>query len=128
MSTNGQTYNYFSDDELKGLDKELCAGLDMARGYSGVPYVLVSTVRTAVDNLACGGAGHSTHCTGHGVDIGLGHLTPGYESDHARLCIIRGLLQAGFRRIGIYPNHIHVDNGQTPDYVQDVAWDTNTEG
>jgi zinc D-Ala-D-Ala carboxypeptidase len=121
-------YTYFSDQEVAGLDKELCAMLDRARGVANVPFILSSTLRTIADNKACGGVGHSAHCLGLAVDIDLANFSAGWERDHARRRIRKGLELAGFSRYGSYPMHVHVDIGKDPDYTQDVEWFSVAEG
>lgn len=108
-------YHYFSDLELEGLDRELAAKLDMARGIAGVPFRLTSTT---------GGvhAPNSAHYKGLAVDIGLGHLAEGFERNTVRWAMLKGLFAAGFQRIECAPGHIHVDLGKPPDYVSPTFW------
>src|SRR5690348_14360557 len=40
MGGQVSNYKYFSDDEIKGLDLELCAMLDRARGLAGLPFII----------------------------------------------------------------------------------------
>lgn len=115
-------FKFFTDQEIAGLQGNLPAMLDMARGIANVPFVLTSTLRTCAGNQAAMGAEHSTHILGLAVDIGLGHLAEGFERDNARRLIRKGLEAAGFCRYGSYVAHIHVDIGQAPDYAQDVEW------
>lgn len=119
-------YHYFSDDEVKGLDKELCAMLDMARGIAGVPFVITCGLRTADQNSVLKGAvADSSHLTGQAVDLAV-------SDDHGYFCMLKGLYAAGFRRFGHYftaeqkdpnnfiPKHLHVDIDQTKQ--EDCAW------
>lgn len=108
-------FKYFSDEEVAGLVGNLPAMLDMARGIAGVPFVLTFTT---------GGqhCGDSTHYKGMAVDIGLGHLAAGFDRDSVRGEIVRGLQQAGFKRVEIAPAHIHADIGQPPEYPSPVMW------
>ena len=115
-------FKFFTAEEIAGLQGNLPAMLDMARGIANVPFVLTSTLRTCAANQSAMGAEHSTHILGLAVDIGLGHLADGGERDNARFAILKGLIQAGFIRIGLYSAHIHADIGQAPDYVSQVAW------
>jgi hypothetical protein len=108
-------YRYFTDAEFLGLDKELCAMLDMARGIAGVPFRLTSTVNGTH-------ATHSAHYKGLAVDIGLGHLPDGFERNTQRWAILKGLFAAGFQRIEVCPKHIHVDRGEPPDFVSPTCW------
>lgn len=95
-------YKYFSPSEVQGLDEELVALLDKARGVAGVPFVITSGLRTKEQNRQAGGVPDSSHLTGKAVDL---RATTGQE----RHAIIKGCLQAGFTRLGIYSTHIHVD-------------------
>jgi len=63
--------------------------------------------------LSVGGADTSAHLVGRGADI----LTP---TSTMRYKVVKGLLEAGFTRIGIYPSHVHADDH--PDYSQEVMW------
>lgn len=106
---------YFSDEEVKGLNKDLCAMLYRARGIAGVPFRLTSTT---------GGqhAPNSAHYKGLAVDIGLGNYQEGFERDFNRHAMLKGLFMAGFKRIEVCPKHIHVDIGEPPDYVSPICW------
>lgn len=104
---NVNKWKYFSDDEVKGLDIELCAMLDMARGKAGVPFMITSGLRTPTENDALAqSVKDSAHLTGNAVDIEC-------ADSEARFAMIKGLLDAGFTRIGVYSQHIHCDNSQT---------------
>ena len=109
-------FRFFTDAEVAGLQDNLPAMLDQARGIAGVPFRLTATVATD------GHAPNSTHYKGLAVDIGLGHLAEGAERDGARWAIMKGLFAAGFKRIESAPCHIHCDIGQAPDYVTPVCW------
>lgn len=109
-------YRYFTDEEIAGLQGNLPAMLDMARGLAGVPFVLTATVATT------GHSPNSAHYKGLAVDIGLGHLAEGFDRDTARFSILRGLFAAGFQRIETCPLHIHVDIGTPPDYPSPICW------
>lgn len=107
-------YTYFSDDEVKGLDLELCAMLDRARGLSGCPYIITRGFSTPEENAALPeSVKDSAHLTGHGVDLAC-------NDSSVRYSMLRGLILAGFNRIGIYSAHIHADN--SPTLPQGVCW------
>ena len=106
-------WHYFTDDEVVNLDTELVAKLDLARGEAGFPFIITSGFRTAADNSDCGGVHDSAHLRGHAVDLHCGDSSQ-------RLAMIRALLAVGFVRLGIYDDHIHVDNDQT--LPQNVCW------
>lgn len=110
-----QNYTFFSEDEVKGLDPELCAMLDMARGKAGVPFIITSGLRTQADNDALPeSVKDSEHVTGNGVDISC-------IDSSARYAMLKGLLAAGFTRIGVYEKHLHAGNSKT--LPQNVCWD-----
>jgi hypothetical protein len=108
-------FKFFSDEEVAGLQDNLPAMLDQARGIAGVPFILTAT--TGGPHCA-----NSAHYKGLAVDIGLGHLTEGFERDTQRWCIMKGLYAAGFKRIEDCPLHIHVDIGEPPDYPSPTSW------
>jgi hypothetical protein len=109
-------FKYFSDMEIAGLQGNLPAMLDRARGIAGIPFRLTATVATD------GHSPNSTHYKGLAVDIGLGHLAEGAERDAARWAILKGLFAAGFQRIEVCPLHIHADIGQQPEYASPICW------
>ena len=106
-------WTYFTEDEVQGLDQELIAKLDQARHLSGIPYILTSTLRSIEENQAAGGVQDSAHLTGQAVDI---RVTDAYS----RFQITRGLILVGFKRLGLYSGHVHVDISQS--LPQSVIW------
>jgi hypothetical protein len=95
---------WFNDDELKGLDPELVRRLDEARTFAKVPFIITSGLREG-DSKA--------HGRGTAVDL---RCSRSYDRMH----IISGALLAGFRRIGVYSRHVHLDvDCKLP---QDVLW------
>lgn len=120
-------YKYFSDEEVAGLDKELCARLDMARDKAGVPFFITCGKRTPEQNGSLHGAvSDSAHLSGLAVDLATG-------SDHIKNRVIYGLCVAGLGdRIGEYfsidpadpdnliPHHVHVDIDTTK--PMEVTW------
>ncbi len=107
-------WKHFSEEESKGLDYGLMARLDTARDLCGFPIVITSGVRTAERNQATGGVSDSSHLKGLAVDL---HAPPGQNE---REKLIWALGRAGFRRIGIYSRHMHVDLDDGK--AQDVVW------
>lgn len=103
------TWKYFSDTEIAGLSTELVSKLDTARHVAGVPFRITSGKRNTDDNERAMGVEGSSHIKGLAVDLGLGHLPEGYERNHARFMMIKGLIAAGFTRIIPYEKHTHVD-------------------
>lgn len=107
------TWKYFKDEEVLGLDKELVSKLDSARHVAGVPFRITSGKRTAEENQLAGGVQDSAHETGLAVDLRVPDGT-------SRFLMVSALLQAGFKRIGVYDKHIHVDiDASKP---QNVLW------
>lgn len=106
-------YNFFSDDEIVGLDKELVAMLDWARGRAAVPFKITCGLRTKDQNKTSGGVSDSAHLRGLGVDLDCS------DSWH-RYKMVQALLLAGFNRLGLYDRHIHAD--RDPSLPQGVIW------
>lgn len=84
------------------MDQEFLIKLDLARELSGTPFYINSGYRTKEHNLRVGGTSISSHLKGLAVDIRC-------SSSQERYKILNGLIRAGFRRIGIHRNFIHVD-------------------
>lgn len=95
---------YFSSEEVEGLNPALVEKLDLARDVAGVPFVLTSTFRQG---------DRRSHGRGFAVDIRA-------NMSRARFRIVLGLIQAGFRRIGVYDKHVHADID--PELPKDVMW------
>ena len=89
------------------------AKLDEARAIAGVPFVITSGFRCRKHNAAVGGVDDSSHVWGVASDIAA-------ASSERRYHILRGLLLAGFRPIGLGPHFIHADADE--DKPQDVTW------
>lgn len=107
------TYKFFSDEEAKGLDPELMSKLDTARAVAGVAFRITSGLRTCAANDAVLGVEGSSHISGKAVDLGV-------DDGTSRFAIVKGLLAAGFVRVGVYDKHIHADvDGTKP---QNVCW------
>ena len=111
-----KNYVYFTDEEVKGLDKEFVALLDQARHKASIPFLITDSLRTAQTNTDPNSVKDSSHLTGHAVDLSC-------HSYRELFLIIKGLAYVGLDRIGIYfniddmgkvlPTHIHVDNDKT---------------
>lgn len=97
------------------MDEDFTKRLDRARGYAGVPFVLTSTIRCMKYNCsgAVGSDETSSHPKGEAADIAC-------DSSYERYRIIRGLVKAGFARIGIGPNFVHVDSDS--DKPKELIW------
>lgn len=107
-------YQFFTDEELQGLDDSLCQMLSIARGKANVPFLITNGIRTLAQNSTLPeSVQNSAHLTGHAVDLLC-------EDSPTRYAMITGCLAAGFNRIGIYSAHIHVDNDATK--PPNVCW------
>jgi uncharacterized protein YcbK (DUF882 family) len=121
-------FNYFTQDEVEGLDVEYVAKLDMARAKTvdldpagkGVPFIITSGLRTPEKNQSTIGAlPDSSHLKGLATDL-LVH------NSHETWTLVAALISVGINRIGIYvnsdfqPTHIHCDSD--PDKVQEVIF------
>lgn len=95
------------------MDADFLDRLEMARIYANVPFTLTSAIRCEKHNEDEGGKDNSAHLSGLAVDIS----TP---NSHYRFKILYGLIKAGFRRLGIYKDFIHVDDDQTK--APEVSW------
>lgn len=100
-------YRFFSEQEVKDLDPELCAMLDLARGLAGVPFQITSGFRNHDVNAGLPEAVQdSSHLTGHAVDLACSDSSYRYR-------MIKSLLSVGFTRLGVYSAHLHADNDPT---------------
>jgi len=84
------------------ISANLVLKLDLARELAETPFVITSGYRCPQHNEEVGGVKDSAHVLGLAVDIAV-------PNNVARLKIIRGLIIAGFRRIGIGKDFIHAD-------------------
>lgn len=119
---------YFSDSEILRVthsngvtldnlfdfyDPILFVMLDDLRRRAKVPVLLRSGFRDSEYNAKVGGVKDSSHCKGLAMDISCS------DSSH-RLLYLRSALAAGFRRIGIGKDFLHLDIDS--DKPQDVIW------
>lgn len=106
-------YQFFKEEEVKGLMINFVMLLDHARGIAGIPFVINSGFRTKQHNKEVGGVQDSAHLKGLGADIRVLNSVDRFKMNEA-------LRQVGFNRIGHYANHIHVDcDASLP---QNVMW------
>jgi len=92
--------------DLSSMSQAFITRLDLARDISKVPYTLTSSIRCNAYNEKIGGLDNSAHLTGNAGDIEV-------TSSEMRYRIIEGLIKAGFKRIGVYKDFIHVDDDET---------------
>lgn len=107
-------YQYFTDEEITGLQDSTCQKLSIARGIAGVPFVITCGFRTVAQNsVLVESVQDSAHLTGNGVDLAC-------NDSQTRYAMLKGLLGAGFNRIGIYSAHLHADD--SPTLPPNVCW------
>ena len=97
----------------KHMDVEFLNKLAQARKIAAVGFKITSGYRSPEHNEKVGGVPNSSHTLGHAVDI----YAP---TSRQKYIIINALLQAGFDRIGVAKNFIHVDDD--PSKNEDVIW------
>lgn len=100
------TRNEFGHADGVEPDWDMVMRLEQARSLAGVPFVITSGLRSDEHNARVGGSPGSSHLTGNAVDIYC-------ESSRHRYLIVDALMQAGFHRIGIGHDFIHVDNDRS---------------
>ena len=119
----GDLSKYFNKSEMTckcgcgqvDMDKKFMSKLDLARGFSGVPYIVNSGYRCSAYNASVGGKSDSAHIYGLAADIKS-------VGSREKFKIVKGLIEAGFTRIGIGfdGGFVHVDLDTTKD--QEVIW------
>jgi len=109
----GYKMRYFSDEEIAGLDKELVCKLEQARHLAQTPFTITSGKRDPEANSEAGGVPDSSHIKGLAADLAI-------DGSVNRFRIVKALFDSGFRRIGIYSAHCHVDIDT--EKVTDVCW------
>jgi len=97
----------------KNMDRWLVLRLQLSRSIANIPYRLNSAWRCSVWNKEVGGTHDSSHCKGLAVDIAA-------ETSEQRFVIVGACIEAGFKRIGIGNDFIHVDTDT--DKAQGVIW------
>ena len=105
-----------SPDEIGSgnlMDREFLQMLDKARDIAGVPFRITSGYRSESHNRKVGGVPKSSHRLGMACDIAC-------SDSRSRFKIVSSLMSAGFNRIGIAKNFIHVDNDKNKS--SDVIW------
>ncbi len=85
------------------MNHEFMKKLQEARTISGVNFRITSGFRSSAHNQKIQGKKNSAHLTGHAADIFC------IDSRH-RFQIVHALFLAGFNRIGLASNFIHVDD------------------
>jgi len=104
-------YKYFKLSEFDSPDRpgsgelmehEVVQALDIARDIYGYPMVISSGFRSVEHNREVGGSPKSSHLLGWAADIAV-------SNSHRRYLLVEALLDAGFTRLGISEDFVHVD-------------------
>jgi len=104
--------NYFTNPEIScpccgknNAPERIVQAMNLARQFAGIAFKINSWCRCEEHNEKVGGLPRSFHLDGIAIDISA-------TTDSKRFSVIEGLLKAGFTRILIYPNFIHVDGSK----------------
>ena len=111
--TKNEFRNAIPSCSIDDMDKGFLQRLDIARFHSEVPYIINSAYRSVEHEKSKGRSGDSSHTKGVAVDLKA-------TNSRTRFKIIEGLLKAGFTRIGIAKDFIHVDSDPSKD--PNVIW------
>ena len=95
------------------MDKSFIKKLIIARDIAKTSFNITSSIRCEAHNKKVGGSQTSSHLIGKAVDIFCKNSTIRYR-------ILSGLIVAGFCRIGVGSNFIHVDADEVK--RQSVIW------
>lgn len=87
---------------LSDMSPSFLEKLDLARAYSGVPFVLNSAFRSSEWDKSKGRSGYGYHTLGRAVDVRC-------TDSFARAEILRSCLKVGLT-VGISPTFIHIDD------------------
>lgn len=100
------------------MEHEVVQALDIARDIYGYPMKITSGFRTVEYNRELMKKGYpaspkSSHLLGWAADISV-------PNNRRRFLLLEALLDAGFHRIGLGENHIHVD--MDPNKSPNTLW------
>ncbi len=119
-------FKYFKKEEFEcsccqqnSIKSDFINKLDVARYLAKTPFRILSGYRCPKHNESVGGSPNSAHLTGYAADIFAGNSRQMYM-------ILNAVMKAGFTRIGINNNSIHVDmaDAVNPEiYKPDLVWD-----
>lgn len=112
-------YEFASADDgqsWKEMDFEFLFRLQKARTIAGIPFVITSGHRTKTHNKIVGGSPTSAHLLGVAADIACNSSTERWK-------IVFALRDAGFKRIGIGKDFIHVDSDTRDFKPQHILFD-----
>ena len=115
-------YKWFKLSEFQSPDRpgsgelmehEVVQALDIARDIYGFPMIISSGFRSVEHNRAVGGSPKSSHLLGWAADIAI-------TNSRKRFLLLEALLDAGFNRIGVSEDFIHVD--MDPNKPPNALW------
>lgn len=95
------------------IHPETLIKLNRAREIAGFAFVPVSGFRTVEHEKKMGRPGTSAHTKGRAVDLLC-------LNSIARMRMVKALIDAGFKRIGVATTYIHADDD--PEKILDVMW------
>jgi len=98
---------------FKDMDPKTIQRIEAARIIAGIPFFITSGIRCKEYNQKIGGSKTSSHLIGRAVDISS-------KTDIERYTIVYAAKKAGFTRIGIGKDFIHVDDDIKKD--KKVCW------
>ncbi len=107
-------WEFFNDEETKGMTDDICFKLDRARKLFGNPLVLTCGYRTPEHNAEIGGVPNSAHTKGMAADL----RAPVDPFQREKLAWALGA--AGFRNVESAPKHFHA--ATDPDVPQNVFY------
>ena len=118
MTLNYFDISEFDSPDLKGsgelMNESFLVMLDRARHIAETPFRITSGYRTKEHNSTLAhSVPDSAHTKGYAVDISA-------QSSREKYLIVSALIKAGFNRLGIASNFIHVDSD--PDKPSDCIW------
>ena len=115
--------NYFSEKELKcscgcnaiDMEEKFLTMLNRARQIDGKPWKINSAYRCSKHNASVGGKKTSAHLHGCAVDISA-------PTSARKFAIVSAAMQAGFNRIGVGSNFVHLDSDTSAGHPANVLW------
>lgn len=93
---------YNPNVDVKALNQKLQKALFFLSKASTFDIIATSGLRTPEHNAEVGGIPSSSHLTGLAIDLAC-------ADSKQRFSIVYWAFLAGFKRIGIAPDHIHLD-------------------
>lgn len=103
--------------KLERLDKKLVQMLEELETRSGLQIHITSGFRTPAENSAVKGSPNSAHLRGKAADLRAPDIVTATK-------IVCAAIITGFRRIGIYNNHVHLDIDRSLPFP--AVWDFST--